>query len=1057
MKAASFTSTCSGCGKPLPVAAPEGLCPRCVSSALIAPVPAQSRSVEEIKGQRFFGDYELLEEVARGGMGIVFKARQLGVNRLVALKVLAGGAASGHEFVHRFHNEAAAAARLDHPHIVPVYEFGEHESAHFLAMQFMEGGTLQQHFAKNRATPREAGQVMQAVARAVEHAHARGVLHRDLKPGNVLLDSNDGPRVGDFGLARVVEDESSLTLSRAVLGTAAYMAPEIAVGGAACATTASDVYGLGAILYELLTGQPPFSGASLPALLQKLAVEEPIAPRRLNPSVPRDLETICLTCLEKDPGQRYSSASEVADELGRFLADEPIKACPISSAERLWRWAKRKPALAALGTAALALVSVVAIGAPLAIFRIESARRQAEARAYTSNMNLVQQLAEEGNFRQARTLLRAHVPAPGRPDLRGFEWRYLWTLCSDQSTRAFRLDAPVVLRCSQGDQFLAAKTKHSVIRLDPISGAATNLISDSDDEIWTFAFSPVTTLLATGGAAGQIKLWDLDRHQLVASLGHDTRPLLALAFSPDGQQLASVAADASELRLWDVAGRSNIWTRTTVIPPQTVGFAPDGKTLVSGGGDEAGNLLIWDRKGNATAFPAEHQGWIYHLAWSPDGELLATASADGTSIIWDFMHRTALRRIDSSGPLAFSPGGDAVAIASGSRLGIWEVASGKRKSALYGHEGEIISLAFSNDSRWLFSGSMDRTLRVWDWASRPGVRVLRGHSNWIPGIAFSPDGQRLASINFHTPYFARIWDLASGQALTNLLGANAPLGQCAFSPDGALFAVGCSDQTVRLWDAQTFALATVLTNDFPGHALAFSHDSRVLGVATPQLRALEEEPKLNRLAFWDLRTRKRILTLAACQTNASAVAFGQRSDRVAVGYYDGTVRIWDSLETPRPNEFRSDTSLIWSLAFSPDDSLLASGGSDGRVALYDLRARKALPPLIDDAGVVWSLAFAPDGKTLASASGDSKIRLWNLLAGEAALVLTGHRGPVTGVRFTPDGLLMASSGADGVIRLWPAPSFAEIERGWSSSGTLTPTSRIDPPLSTSFQSQSNRP
>jgi len=360
---------------------PEGLCPACLARQVLsdAPdIPAQEgRQKRSLTGLRFFGDYELLEEIGRGGSGTVFRAQQLGVNRIVALKVLTGGAAAGREFVHRFHTEAAAAASLSHPHIVPIYEFGEHDGAHFLAMRFMEGGTLQAR-AHGAIAPKEAARSVATIADSLQYAHGHGVLHRDLKPGNILIDKDGQPYVADFGLARVSAQDSDLTISNAVLGTAPYLAPEVATRGAGAATTASDIYGLGAILYELLAGRAPFTGATIGEVLRRVQETEPQSPSQVinesksNPRetlrpadkapfekrkrlgrttsirIPRDLETICLKCLDKEPAKRYSTAQDLADDLNRFLRSEPILARPTSTTERVWRWCQRKPVVAGL-------------------------------------------------------------------------------------------------------------------------------------------------------------------------------------------------------------------------------------------------------------------------------------------------------------------------------------------------------------------------------------------------------------------------------------------------------------------------------------------------------------------------------------------------------------------------------------------------------------------------------------------------------------------------------------------------------------------------------------
>jgi WD40 repeat protein len=940
--------------------------------------------------------------------------------------VQAPGAPAGHDFVHRFHNEAEAAARLDHPHIVPVYEFGEHEGTHFLAMQFMDGGTLQARIANALPTPSDAARWVLAVAQGVDHAHKRGVLHRDLKPGNILLDAERVPRVADFGLARITEVDSSLTVSRAVLGTAAYLAPEVAIGGAGCATTASDIYGLGAILYEALTGRPPFVAESFPALLRTQAEEAPVPPRSLNLDVPRDLETICLKCLEKEPARRYLSAQELAEDLARFLAGEPIQARPITWFAQAWRWCVRKPALAALGLTTLGLLLVLAVGAPVTAFRIdrerrlaESARQKAQVQAYCSDMNLVLQNWESGNLRQARSLLTRYLPTrESAVDLRGFEWRYLWNLCRDRSLRSFtNFTGPVRFVWTPGHRALAvAAGGHAVRRISLETGLQSDLIRDPEDDLDTVAFSPsATNLVATGCESGVVKLWDLHSGKMLARYSGQLGPATSLAFSPDGRWLACAADDGFQVMLSDVRGGTNVWIRKTTLPAQVVMFSPDGLQLVSGGSVEAGNIQVWDLQGNTAAFPAAHSGWVYHLAFSPDGKFLASGSADSTTILWDFASRKCLRQFDADGPASFSPDGRLLAVGKGATVHTWDISTGREVRSFRGHGSELTGVDFSPDGQRLVSSSYDGTLKVWSLDSKPVVETLRGHSNWISSVTFSPDGRELASVNHHTPFFTRIWDVASRQPLTNLTGLKDRTGGTQFSPDGKMLAMASIDRIVHLRNAHTYELLSALTNDFEGGNVAFSRDSQTLAVVG---HGLEDRGGLE---FWDVPSRQHLAKLQGYGARATAVIFGNCSDLVAVGYFDGTVRVWDFRTEQLLGAFRQHTDEVWQFALTQDDTLLASAGQDGQVGLYDLRRRAVLAPLTEHAGGVWSVAFTPDGKTLASASKDSTVKLWNLAIGQATLTLRGHHGSVTSVAFSPDGQLLASSDAQGGIRLWPAP------------------------------------
>src|SRR6266566_818429 len=393
-------TTCLKCGAPLTVDARGGFCPPCLFAQASAggsddlshdsqPDPSSNAAAKASDSSdhpatstatglplpRTFGDYALLEEIARGGMGIVYRAPHLSLDRIVAVKMLLFGPLSSPEFVKRFRAEAAAAASLQHPNIVAIHEVGVHQGQQFFAMDYVEGQSLAKLLANGPLPARNAASYLKTIAEAIHYAHERGILHRDLKPSNVLIDANGQPRVSDFGLARRLEGASELTVTGQVLGSPNYMPPEQAVARRGKVSRRSDVYSLGAMLYHLLAGRPPFVGQALTDTLEQVLNAEPVSPRLLNPSVPRDLETICLKCLEKEPDKRYATAQALADELGRFLNNEPIHARPIMRAERVWRWCRRKPALASFVAATALLLLAILIGSPIAIYRIDQARK----------------------------------------------------------------------------------------------------------------------------------------------------------------------------------------------------------------------------------------------------------------------------------------------------------------------------------------------------------------------------------------------------------------------------------------------------------------------------------------------------------------------------------------------------------------------------------------------------------------------------------------------------------------------------------------------------------
>ncbi len=583
---------------------------------------------------RYFGDYEILREIARGGMGVVFRARQVSLNRTVALKMILAGQLADDTDVKRFHTEAEAAASLDHPGIVPIFEVGQHEGQHYFSMGFVEGRSLSQRLAEGPLPSREAAEMIRRVSEAIEYAHRHGVIHRDLKPANILLDQNGNPRVTDFGLAKKIQGDSGLTGSGQIMGTPSYMPPEQAGGKRGEAGPAADVYALGATLYALLTGRLPFQAATPMDTVIQVISEEPVPPRRLNASIPRDLETICLKCLEKEPGKRYPTAAALAEDLRRFQANEPILAQPVGRVERGLKWVRRKPAAAAL------LASLV-VGTALATFlAIRANQKAAEAmgqkgradeqtevakskaadaleqkgradeqtdvaksnarlandRAYISDLRLVQRAWEENQVGSVHELLEAQRPEKtGGEDLRNFEW-YYWQRKSHNELLAFPAHTGVP--------------------------GVTVVITG-------MAFSPDGRFLASCGGfnPGEVKIWNTFTGQVVLNLHGHSLGVEGLAFSPDGRRLASCGAQArgkGEVKLWDaVTGKAMLIMDGHTGSVRSVAFSPDGRRLASA--SEDGTVKVWDAATGREQRTLQVQ-MARRVAFSPDGRRLALSA-----------------------------------------------------------------------------------------------------------------------------------------------------------------------------------------------------------------------------------------------------------------------------------------------------------------------------------------------------------------------------------------------------------------------------------------------
>jgi serine/threonine protein kinase len=670
-------------GRAPPLAGEPTLPPTAPEAATAAPAAA----AHDGAGRPFPPGYELLAELGRGGMGVVYKARHTKLNRTVALKMVLAGGHAGKDELARFLTEAEAVARLDHPNIVPLYEFGEHAGLPFFTLEFVAGGTLATRLAGARLAPREAARVVALIARAMHCAHQAGIVHRDLKPANVLLAKDGTPKVADFGLARRVEVGPGLTATGAVLGTPSYMAPEQADGKGKEAGPAADVYALGAILYECLTGRPPFKAATHLDTLMQVVSAEPVPPRQIRPKVPRDLDTICLKCLEKDPAKRYPTALALAADLRRHLDHEPIRARRTGVWERTAKFVRRQPVLATL----LVLVSLgVILGMAQTIYTswrfgqlMDPKNHMPPAPVSGNAAPAVQPPAVRPPPSQTKTI-RHVLPASGQR---------LWCV-------AFSPDGKT----------LAAAGDEGAVRLwaSPLNTVPTFVppLKGHDDSILALAFAPDGTTFATGSADRTVKVWETAARREKHTLSGHRRRVLAVAFSPNGKSLAS-AGDDEVIKLWDAATGAPLRDlRGHTDSVNGLAFAPGGKALASAGHD--GAVLLWDpTAGKVRHTLRGHAGPVRAVAFSSDGKTLATGGADGGVQLWDAETGAKLDRLDSGARaprvagLAFGPGGRLLAAARENDVRVWEVETRKSSPAqvFSGSAGGLRCVAVSPDGK----------------------------------------------------------------------------------------------------------------------------------------------------------------------------------------------------------------------------------------------------------------------------------------------------------------------------------------------------------------------
>lgn len=1031
------------------------------------------------------GDYELIAEIARGGMGVVYRARQMRANRVVALKMILAGNLATATDVQRLRAEAEAAARLDHPHIVPIYEVGQHEGRHYFTMKLIEGRNLAQTAAAGLASTigrneqRQAAVLVAKVARAVHYAHQRGILHRDLKPANILVDAQGEPHVTDFGLAKRVEDvldaagtlPPALTQTGAIVGTPSYMAPEQA-SGRGVLTTAADTYSLGAVLFELLTGQPPFAGERPLEIAMQVVQKEPPRPRTLNTSLDYDLETISLKCLEKDPNRRYASAQALADDLERWLAGEPILGRRTTRRERTWKWIKRHKFTSSLlgltGGAAAALIVLASILWHNAELRAAAVQDLGEARkeldkvgdhlkaardaqqAARADIEKLQKAAdaEKNNLKKLQIL--AELEKARTKEVKAFADRIVYA--------ADMLSAHAAARAADVPHLMRLLEQH---RPGP---DREDLRGFEWHYLWNLAHRARYTLDAHVPKGDKAKTKELGAATFVA-------------ISPDGTTLASLGIDDT-IRLWDLA--SGKPRGATAAPPDLIAleFAENGKKLQALSAKGEGKFpdfkaLQLDKGPPSLAklstvllVHSWDVGTMRHQVEPADfARLVSRPSFVAKPLSLNAVMMGAMLNLPegivSPATLARSHDGKLLAIGgilTVSKLDgishsvkqegvilLWDLVKNAPRGLLKGHESMVIALAFSPDGSLVTTG-FEGAVKLWT-ADGKERTTLAGNRSLLFSVNFSADGKRLLGGGADGVVY--VWELAAGKLEHILIGHQEPVASISVANDGRTLASASVDGFIKTWDLATVAGPTPAV--FPGlvHKIAFAANGRTLftldqggtfrtldastGKETGKRTVLDGNRIVTTAAispdgesvayynflksavsFRDIATGKEVHAPPS-KGFIYAIAFPPAGDTLAIGTgllnKSGQVIVWrpsDGKELFRYEDFKNK---VTSLTFSSDGKMLAAGSADHSVVVLDVAMGRVVSSVVRPSSV-HAVAFALDGKMLAVAD-DTGVSFHQTRDGTETLAFPTYSHRVAAMAFSPDGKRLATGGGAG--------------------------------------------
>ena len=987
---------------------------------------------------RLFGEFEILGEIAKGGMGIVYRARQQKLNRLVALKLLGTGAVVSQDRVARFRTETEAVATIEHPNIVPIYSVGEVDGQPYFSMKLIEGGSLAQRLEEltpgsvlksslsNRSDIHSRQQqivaIMISICKAIYYTHERGILHRDLKPNNILMDEHGEPQITDFGLAKILENDSGLTESFAVMGTPSYMAPEQATGHSRQITTSADIYGLGAIFYELLCGVPPFKEATPLATMRRVIDSEPDTPRKVCSMIDPDLETVCLKALNKEPDRRYDSALKMAEDLERWRDGEPVLARPIGILEKSWRWGRRNPLSTGLVGLVGLLICLIVFGVVRFGVKVSELLSESEALVIDFQLGEAEELFLKGDSMTGIALL-GHI-----------------------------------LESNPNHEVAASRLVSALIHRD--LAIPQGAPKDHGSPVIDIQISPDQRHMASLGIDGSVVLWSLDDDDSkVPRLERSPQRVGSIAFESNGDRLIG-GCYSGDVLVWDVATGGILGVRQIHDSSVDVLAIGLGRSIVASGSSDQ-SVRVWNiDSGESLSEPLVHPRRILTLDINRTGDRVLTSCENGMVRIWEvdsgelvagpFRHFGPLRGVQFD-PLERR----VVTYGLGPRAIIWDVKENRPVTMNIEHKAPITRAEFNPDGRTLVTVGEDGFARVWDAVSGKLLRETSTKKTRIENMCFGPLGRKLLLVG--SGGVCQLWDAECERMLVNEMRHPDRINAVAFTRDGRGIVTACDDGQVRVWNIGRLPpWKTVIRHEGPVNDAEFTRNGRSLvtagqdgfvkvtdpstgldrfrriragfpigfiSIADSPEKILAGEVSLRRPALaglWDGMSGEALVEPIRQAGNLRCGDFSPDGSRIALGSERGAVTVWKSNNDLEPLLRYDHIGPINSVVFDHSGTRVVSAGNDGKAIVSAIKGSEKSEGTVFHGGRVLVAVFHPSDEILLTASSDHSARLWKLSEGVGVPVGNSfqHEDSVNWAEFSPDGLSVLTASGDGLVSLW---------------------------------------